>query len=144
MKLPSVFLCIVGVALVSSAVSADDASSSLEKDKLMAKELAVAMQSAQLLLSNLADIFECDYSGYDVKTREFETGSIYLVVIDVNKDSCTDMVEALNEQGAEDMLAFVTERRIPQMKPLQSPHNKLTPDPLSSPEDYTLINEIDP
>jgi len=104
------------------------------------KELTKAMQNAQLLLSELSDGFECDYAGYDVTPTDMGNRIIYMVVIVVENETCDDLVKALNYEGAGLNLAFVSEKEMPDMKPLpRSPRPYQPP-----PEDYTLIHEINP
>lgn len=135
---------IVIFAILSAGALAQNVSSDLEDEKQKAKKLTKAMQNAQLLLSNMSVIFECDYAGYDVHPRDTNYSTTYLVVIDVKDATCNDMVKALNGQGAKDDLVFVSEKQMSEVKPLpESGHGPF--DDLSSPPmDYTLIHEVDP
>jgi hypothetical protein len=135
----SIFL--ISCALCCIAVAAQD----IDPDEAEAtKKLTKAMQNAQLLLSELSDAFDCDYAGYDVRPTRSIGGPAYLVVIEVNHETCDDMVNALNYEGAEHSLAFVSEKKMPVTKSLPSSE----PDPLdelAQPQlDYTLIHEVDP
>ena len=109
-------------------------------DENRIKELTDAMQAAQLLLSNLSDAYECEYSDYDVSPLAWIERPTYLVTIVVDDDSCDELVPVLNRWGAKSNLAFVAEQEMPDMKPALAPvHGYRTP-----PIDYTLIHEINP
>ena len=112
-----------------------------DSDKVkQTKELTKAMQNAQLLLGKLSEAFECNYAGYDVTPTDMGNRIIYMVVIDVEEETCDEMVRALNYEGASKNLAFVSELELPEKMPLHDP-------PISyrtPPEDYTLIHEVNP
>ena len=135
--------CITACVLLSTGVFADDARNDLERENLKAKELAKAMQRAQLLLSDMSAIFECEYQSYDVSPRTSNSETTYLVVIDV-KDNCVDMVTALNDQGAKDKLHFVSEQKLPEMKSMPESGPVPFDERIESPMDYSLIHEVDP
>ena len=111
---------------------------------MKASEMTRAMQRAQLLLGDMSAIFECDYTGYDVSPSEKGNKTTYLVLVDVGDNACTDMVNALNEQGAKDDLVFISERQLPDMKSMSSLEPGPFEEQMNPPMDYTLINEVDP
>ncbi len=135
---------ITACALIGSAVLAEDATDDLEQEKMKAAEMTKAMQRAQLLLGDMSAIFECDYTGYDVSPREKGNKTTYLVLVDVGDNACTDMVIALNEQGAKDDLVFISERKLPEMNPMPASEPGPFEEQMNPPMDYTLINEVDP
>lgn len=108
------------------------------------KELTKAMQSAQMLLSELSDAFSCNYASYEVKPTAMVDSTTFLVVIEVEDDTCDDMVKALNYEGAKLNLAFVSEKEMPEMTPLPEPAPDLPENLRTPPSDYTLIHEVDP
>lgn len=126
----------LGAAALTQSSDPDDA----EKTKLLTK----AMQNAQLLLSELADAFECNYTGYDLTPTDTGDKTTYVVIIDVDEDSCDDMVKALNYEGADLNLAFVSERESPATE--KQTDDGLEPFDGSArpPTDLSLIHEIDP
>ena len=130
--------------LLAAAAVACDTISELEQEKQQAKRLTAAMQNAQLLLGNMSDVYDCDYSGYDVQTMAQGDKTTYLVVIDVEDNTCHDMVNALNEEGAEHDLAFVSEQELPEMNPLPESGPAPFDEFNNPPTDYGLIHEIDP
>ncbi len=132
-----VFVLVVALlSAVALAQETDDNSRQAKKSK----ELTKAMQNAQLLLSELSDAFECNYAGYDVTATDMGNRITYMVVIDVEDETCDEMVRALNYEGANKNLAFVSELKLPGKNPLPDPlHPYQTP-----PEDYTLIHEVNP
>ena len=136
--------CIAACALLGSGVLAEDATDNLEQDKMKAAEMTKAMQRTQLLLGDMSAIFECDYTGYDVSPRTTGSKTTYLVLVDVGDKPCTDMVDALNEQGEKDDLVFVSERKLPEMNPMPSSEPGPFEEKMNPPMDYTLINEVDP
>jgi len=86
-----------------------------DSDKVQqTKELAKAMQNAQLLLGELSEAFECNYAGYHVTPTDMGNRIIYMVVIDVEEETCDEMVRALNYEGASENLAFVSELELPE------------------------------
>ena len=147
MRLPTTCRCDVWGKTALIAVCALWCAASLaqangdDSDKVkQTKELTKALQNAQLLLSGLSDAFDCDYVGYDVTPTDMGNRTTYMVVIEVEDETCDEMVRALNYEGAEQNLAFVSEIELPEMNPLPDP-----PRPYQAPpEDYTLIHEINP
>lgn len=127
--------------LCCSAAPAQESNSDEAKK---AKEMTKAMQNAQLLLSELSEAFGCDYVGYDVNPTELADKPAYLVVIDVEHDTCDEMVKALNNEGAKHDLAFVSEKELPAMRPMQKPERDLFDEIGAPPRDYSLIHEVDP
>lgn len=105
-------------------------------DEEQTKELTGAMQAAQILLSDLSDAYECEYSGYDVEPMTNDGKTAYLVTISIEDGACDELVSILNQRGAKFSLAFVAERELPEFK--AADNNRIPP------RDYTLIHEIDP
>jgi hypothetical protein len=135
----------LGLGITCSLLAfAASAERNLEEEARRAKDLTKAMQSAQLLISELADAFDCDYAGYDVTPTDTGESTTYVVIIEVGRDRCDDMIKALNYEGAASNLAFVTETKMPEMRPFPKPE----PDPVRElegpPTDYSLIHEVDP
>lgn len=91
-------------ALSGTAALASDPISELEQEKEQANRLTAAMQNAQLLLRNMSDAYDCDYSGYDVQATTQGDQTTYRVVIDVQDGACDDMVNALNAEGPSTIL----------------------------------------
>lgn len=135
---------VVVCALGAAVAMANDTISELEQEKEQAKRLTAAMQNAQLLLGNMSDVYDCDYSGYDVKATAQGDETVYLVVVDVEDGACDDMVTALNDEGAEHDLAFVYEKEMPEMTPLPESGPAAFDEFNNPPTDYSLIHEVDP
>lgn len=110
-------------------------------DENRIKELTDAMQAAQMLLSDLSDAYDCEYSDYDVRPLAWVERPTYLVTIVVDDDSCDDLIPVLNRRGAKSDLAFVAEQEMPDMKPALAPVPGYRTSPI---DDYTLIHEINP
>lgn len=132
------------VIAVLLAVSALAESNEDDEDTRRTKELTKAMQAAQLLISELSDTFGCNYAGYDVTRIDEGDTTTYVVVIEVEEDTCDEMMKALNDEGARSNLAFVSEKKIPAMRPLSEPGPGPVEELRPPPADYSLIHEIDP
>lgn len=102
------------------------------------------MQNAQLLLSELADAFECNYTGYNVTPTDAGDKTTYVVIIDIEENSCDDMVKALNYEGADLNLAFVSEKESPANEKQTDYGLGLFDDIARPPNDRSLIHEVDP
>jgi hypothetical protein len=131
-------------ALSCTAALASDTIGQLEQEKEQENRLTAAMQNAQLLLGNMSDAYDCDYSGYHVQATAQGDQTTYRVVIDVQDGACDDMVNALNAEGAEYNLAFVSEKALPKMTPLTESGPAPFDEFNNPPMDYSLIHEVDP
>ena len=144
MKILKCFLWVFICALACASALSDDTVGDLEQQEMKAKELTKAMQRAQLLLSDVSAIFECNYASYDVKPTTVNNNKTYFVVIDVEENDCDAMVAALNEQGTKDKLHFVSEKKMPEMNALPEPGPAPYDHFNNPPTDYRLIHEVDP
>ena len=133
-------LAVIVIATLLSVVALAQDTDSDSDEARQSKELAKAMQNAQLLLSELTDAFDCDYAGYDVTPTKMTNGTTYMVIIAVEQDACDDMVKALNYEGAGLNLNFVSEKEMPAMDPIPEPSLIFGEPPI----DNTLIHEVNP